>query len=62
MLAPFGAKNGPPEATLAGLSAADWHALGNMAWQRCLQPRLHAGRGLGDNKPRNAIPSVIRQR
>ena len=67
MLALIAAGDGPPAAALVGLSAADWHALDDMAWQHRLQPLLHARRGLGSdkvqtNKVRNPIPPAILDR
>ena len=57
MLALIAAGDGPPDAALAGLSAADWQALDQMAWQHRLQPLLHARRGLGSETDRNGRPA-----
>ena len=43
MLALIAPGDGPPAAALAGLSATDWQALDDMAWQHRLQP-LHRKR------------------
>ena len=51
--------DGPPDAALAGLSAADWHALDDMAWQHRLQPLLHARRGLGCQNRRSDRPARV---
>ena len=59
MLALIAAGDGPPDATLAGLSAADWQALDQMAWQHRLQPLLHARRGLGSDRPARAPKSIL---
>ena len=59
MLALISAGDGPPDATLAGLSAADWQALDQMAWQHRLQPLLHARRGLGSDRPARAPKSIL---
>ena len=66
MLALIAAGDGPPDATLTGLSAADWQALDQMAWQHRLQPLLHARRGLGSQKSRSdrpvRVPTAILER
>lgn len=61
MLALIATGAGLPDATLAGLTAADWQALDQMAWQHRLQPLLHARRGLGSERPVRA-PKPIPER
>ena len=61
LLALIAAGDGPPDATLAGLTPADWHALDDMAWQHRLQPLLHARRGLGSTSPAT-VPQPILER
>jgi hypothetical protein len=68
MLALIAPGDGPPDSALAGLSAADWHALDDMAWQHRLQPLLHARRGLGSDRTsmgeprRTFVPRTILDR
>jgi hypothetical protein len=56
MLALIAPGDGPPDVAIAGLSAADWHALDDMAWQHRLQPLLHARRGLGSDRANAGEP------
>ena len=59
MLALIAAGSGPLDAALAGLSAADWQALDQMAWQHRLQPLLHARRGRGSDRPARAPQPIL---